>query len=244
MVNVEYHKLPRIFTPSGLCDQALFAPGADAHHHLFTVLRIREGDHVRIFNDRDGEWLARVTQAGKKGCQLQCIEKLRAQSTPGPERSLVFAPIKKARMDILIEKAVELGVTYLQPVLCANSVVRQLKQDRIEKQIIAAVEQCERLDHPELGELCELELVLRDWPDSTPLFACTARDDTAQPVLPRGDNPAGVLIGPEGGFTDEEMALIDNTACVKRLSLHRNILRSETAAITALGFLNRTHYSA
>lgn len=239
MATSYYHNLPRIFTPSSLFDQALFDPGADAGHHLVTVLRAREDDTVRLFNGHDGEWLARVTQTGKKACELQCMERLLAQPAPGPGRTLVFAPIKKTRMDFLIEKAVELGVTHLQPVWTQNTQMRTLKCERIEKQIISAAEQCERLDIPELADPYKLEDMLARWPDTTPLLSCIARlSQQGQHDWPTAHQDIGILIGPEGGFTNTEIADLQQKSFVRALRLSANVLRSETAAIAALSLLD------
>lgn len=206
-------------------------------HYLKNVMRMPEGAHIRVFNGRDGEWLAGINYEGKKSASLHLEEKLAAQPDIKRRVCLVFAPIKKARMDFLIEKAVELGAHELQPVLTQNTEVRVIKEDRIRQQIREAAEQCERLDIPALSPLISLHNYIAQRQDS-PVLACLERQDTPHisDVIVQMEGDVAVLVGPEGGFTAEEMSFIEKTGNIRPVSLGRNVLRSETACLVALSF--------
>lgn len=229
-------KLPRLYVNVDLAEgQAVALEGAQAHY-LRTVLRRQDGDGVRLFNARHGEWTARLEGLARKGGAAVPDIRIREQPTLARRVHLLFAPIKKTRMDFLIEKVVELGATDLHPVLTHNTEVRKVNEERLRQQIIEAAEQCERLDIPALHTLTDLHDKIVNWRDE-PVFACLER--TQAPALGyalrEGPSPA-LLIGPEGGFTKEETAfLADRCAPV---SLGPNILRSETAALKALALLS------
>lgn len=186
---------------------------------------------MRLFNGRDGEWLATLESVDKKGVSIRIGTQLRNQPELPPETHLYFAPIKKARMDWVIEKAVELGATHLHPVLTQNTEVRAINEDRIRTQIIEAAEQCERMDAPELLPLRPLKEILR----GTELLACIERMDaeSLEEAIPE-KGAVSFLIGPEGGFSEEEKNILSGTAGIKPVSLGPRILRSETAAVVVL----------
>ncbi len=233
-------KLPRLYIAAPLHAREPVSCAPGQAHYLAHVLRKKKSDAVRLFNGTDGEWRARITDIGKKDVTLTPETCLR----PQPEiktrlqRVLLFAPIKKQRMDILIEKAVELGATQLCPVLTAHTETRTLKAERLQAQIIEAAEQCERLDLPALEALCPLAGALSDWPDFLPLFTGAARDEAA-PLLKTYEQDCGVLIGPEGGFSEAEIQDLRRRPFVRPVSLGPNILRAETAALAALARLLR-----
>lgn len=221
-------KLPRLYVDDDLVAGGTVTFGADQAHYLRSVLRRDPGDGVRLFNGRDGEWLATMAEIGKKAVTATVTQVLRAQPPAPAPLHLYFAPIKKARMDILIEKAVELGVTALHPVLTQNVEVRQVNEDRLRAQMIEAAEQCERLTIPALNPAAALKTAI---PGAGPLYACIERADAP---LPDASGPRAVLIGPEGGFTAEERDFLLSCPGVVPASLGPLTLRAETAALAAL----------
>jgi 16S rRNA (uracil1498-N3)-methyltransferase len=212
---------------------------------LRSVLRKNAGDTIRVFNGRNGEWLAVLHTVDKKNVTVALEKQMRPQPAPTPDIHLLFAPIKKSRMDFLIEKAVELGATRLRPVITHNTEVRTLNDDRIVAQMTEAAEQCERLDRPAYARPVKLEDALAAWPAEIPLLACLERTG-AKPVreaVPR-DKPCAVLIGPEGGFTKHEIKWLLALPFIVPVSLGPAILRSETAAcyaLAAIGMGRATH---
>jgi 16S rRNA (uracil1498-N3)-methyltransferase len=234
MKEEENFKLPRLFTTARLMDKGVIAlPPAQAHY-LGNVLRRKPNSKIRLFNGQDGEWLAVLQNINKKSAEVLCEAQLIAQPTNTQRIHLIFAPIKKNRMDWLIEKAVELGVTDLHPILTQNTEVRKIKPERIELQIIEAAEQCERLDIPTLHDLTKLDSLLNTWPEEIKIMACLERHKNTQ-TLQSTNSDIAILIGPEGGFTvQEKEQIVQSTTSV---SLGDNILRAETAALKALSII-------
>lgn len=203
-------------------------------HYLLDVMRGRAGDRVLLFDGIDGEWLAAITKAERRRCTLEVIEQTRPQELePGP--TLLFAPIKKSKLDMLVEKATELGVARLIPVLTRRSTVDRVNAARLRAITIEAAEQCGRLTLPEIFELQGLERALQNWPGNAPLYV---GDETGggEPILGALDpaKSTAFLIGPEGGFEQAELATLENHPAVKKIDLGSNILRAETAALAAL----------
>jgi 16S rRNA (uracil1498-N3)-methyltransferase len=220
-------------------DQPL-APGqpltldGDQANYLFAVMRLAPGDTLAVFNGRDGEWSARVMQAGKRGGVLEALAQTRAPA-PLPDLWLLFAPLKKARTDFLVEKAVELGAARLIPVQTDFTNADRIRQDRLQAHAVEAAEQCGGLSVPVVEELCPLPRLLSGWPAGRRLMWCDETALGASTVLaglPRG--PWAVLIGPEGGFSPAEQARLRALPFVQRVSLGPRILRAETAAVAAL----------
>lgn len=228
-------KAPRLYVTAGLTEGSNIILPETQGHYLKNVMRLSAGDDVRIFNGRDGEWHARVEMLDKKKSSLTPVSQVRAQSASRRPIHLLFAPIKKARLDWLIEKTVELGVTDLHPVISQQTDVRQMNQERTEAQIIEAAEQCERLDIPHLHELAPLKSKLGNWSGDIPLFVAMERAGAPllKDVLPATGSVA-FLIGPEGGFSAEEREWPGNLPFLKPVSLGPDILRSETAAAYVL----------
>lgn len=228
-------KWPRLYLDVPVSAGADLELSADQVHYITTVMRRRDGAAIRVFNGRDGEWATTVRQTGKKTAVLEVGDQLCPQPAASAPARLLFAPIKKARMDILIEKAVELGVTDLYPVMTNNTEVRDTKPERVQAQIIEAAEQCERLDLPRLHPQVALEKLPVLWGHSTVHVGLERQNDTPllQSLLPELADFA-VLIGPEGGFTAEEGRFIRQNQPFSAVSLGDGILRSETAALYAL----------
>ncbi len=223
-------KSPRLFVPAALADGATIQLEQDKAHYLVNVMRLKAGDTVRLFNGHDGEWLASLEQVAKKSAVLACRRQLRAQPPSTRAVHLLFAPIKRDRMEVLIEKAVELGVTEMHPVLTQRCEVRKLNDERLASLVAEAAEQCERLDMPVLHKLAALDKKITAL--KTPVFAALERRAAPLFVPPQGD--VACLVGPEGGFTDQEMTMLEGQKNVHAVNLGAHILRAETAAIAML----------
>lgn len=228
----------RLFVPSDLAEGAGVPLDPGQSHYLRRVLRLTPGDPVQLFNGRDGEWLARIARFAKQGGEALAERRTRPQPPAPSALVLAFAPIRKQRLDMLIEKAVELGVTRLCPVLTERTSHGRLKRERIEAQIREAAEQCERLDLPVLEEAQPLAAFITGWNPAIPIFLAAEAGE----ALPLADalmqcpagSPVGFVIGPEGGFSGEELAFLSSNAFLRAIGLGPRILRAETAAIAVL----------
>jgi len=232
----ELSTTPRVYVEAGLAAGSDVVLGADESHYLIRVMRRKAGDALRLFNGRDGEWAATVAEADKRACRLSIREQTRRQAAV-PDIWLCFAPIKKTPTDFLVEKATELGVRRLQPVLTDRTENRRVNIVRLAEVAREAAEQCECLEVPEIVEPSPLATLLANWPkDRTLFFLDEARD--ARPLAEQATKhigtPSALIIGPEGGFTpDERRMLLDHAASVP-CSLGPRLLRAETAAAAAL----------
>jgi 16S rRNA (uracil1498-N3)-methyltransferase len=226
--------LPRLFVDTALAvDEEIVIDSAQANY-LVRVLRLKAGAQVKLFDDRTGEWLAELAHIGKRDAILRVEGKLRDREDV-PDLWLCFAPIKKGRIDWLVEKACELGVSRLVPVRTQRTIVDKLKPDRLKAHLIEAAEQCERTALPELTELTSLSALLTDWPEDRTLFYAAERGgDSFRKALVAHDGPAAILIGPEGGFTDDEDKAIRAIPQTAPVSLGPRILRADTAAAAAI----------
>ncbi|MAH05581.1 MAG: 16S rRNA (uracil(1498)-N(3))-methyltransferase [Alphaproteobacteria bacterium] len=232
-----HKKLPRLYINAPLNADAEIPFEKAQAHYLHNVLRQNIGDKLRVFNGRDGEWLCRIDDINKKSGSARAEECLHPQPSKPIGITLLCAPIKKHRMDFMIEKAVELGANGIHPVLTQNTEIRKINEERINQQIIEATEQCERLDLPQLKPLAPLNKALGAY---THIYAAIER---AKDIPHIGEIPptdgAALLIGPEGGFTAEECDILRSSQNVIPVSLGQQILRAETAALYGLSFLNR-----
>jgi 16S rRNA (uracil1498-N3)-methyltransferase len=226
----------RLYVEPGLSEGAEVAASESQAHYLLRVMRAKEGDRLSLFNGRDGEWLARLENAGKKGCTLLCERKLSPQRDV-PDVWLVFAPIKKTPADYVVQKATELGVRLLQPALTRRTIVSRVNLDRMRANAIEAAEQSGRLSVPEVRAPRTLERILGDWPAGRWLVFCDEAGDArpiAEALKHESDGPFAILSGPEGGFAPEERAMIREQAFVVPVTLGERILRADTAALAAL----------
>jgi 16S rRNA (uracil1498-N3)-methyltransferase len=208
--------------------------GEAGANYLFNVMRLGIGAEVKLFNGRDGEWLAAVQHAGKRAGILTGVAQLRPFAPP-PDLWLVFAPIKKARLDFVVEKAVELGAARLVPVLTRFTNAERLRPDKMRAHVIEAAEQCEAVHLPDIAEPVTLDRLLATWPAGRQLYWAdeALAGHAALLAAPRGA-PAAMLIGPEGGFAPEERDRLRALPFVTPFALGPRILRAETAALAAL----------
>lgn len=205
-------------------------------HYLINVLRVKEHDYIRVFNGRDGEWLAQIFSLGRRHGDIRIVKQLREPQTC-PDIWLCFAPVRKHRNNFIIEKATELGVAKLQPVITARTQFPRLKIDKVRAQIIEAAEQTERLDLPIAEVPISLTEMLSGWDNKnrTLIFADEGGDATpALEALQTLCAPAAILIGPEGGFDDKEREMLRSKSYVTPVSLGPRILRADTAALSLL----------
>ncbi len=205
-------------------------------HRLRTVLRLTPGATVAAFNAKDGEWLCRIDTGGRNRTLLAVESRRRAPDTEG-DLWLLFAPIKRARVDWLVEKATELGVARLVPVWTRYTQAERLNLDRLEAHAVAAAEQSERLSVPELCPPCPLPEILANWPGERRLFVCdeTGGGGSIADILAEfATGSAALLTGPEGGFAETELDSLDRFPFVTRVGLGPRVLRADTAALAAL----------
>ena len=204
-------------------------------HYLTSVLRLGAGDPVHVFNASDGEWLAYLGTVAKKSTTLRC-ERLIADVSPPPDVDYIFAPLKHARLDYVVQKATELGARRLRLVITQRTIAERVNLDRMRANAIEAAEQCNLVFVPEVFEPVKLPKLLGDWQQGRALIYCDETATIADPLaaLQPLRAPAAVLIGPEGGFTAEEKALLKSLPFVTAISLGPRIMRADTAAVAAL----------
>ena len=206
-------------------------------HYLFGVMRIGVGSAVLLFNGRDGEWRADVAEVGKRGGILVCGALTKPLQMP-PDLWLLFAPIKKARTDFIVEKAVELGVARIMPVQTQHTHSDRIRHDKLQAHATEAAEQCGATVVPQVAELAGLEKVLAGWDNTRRIVWCDEGLAGRSFALTNGTAVRGqswaILIGPEGGFSEREQARLRGMDCVVPISLGPRILRADTAAVAAL----------
>ncbi|TIX50540.1 16S rRNA (uracil(1498)-N(3))-methyltransferase [Alteraurantiacibacter aquimixticola] len=224
---------PRLFVEAPLAEgQAVALDGPQAHY-LSRVMRVSEGDAVILCDNVTGEWAAKVAEAGKRNCVLEPVELLRKREEV-PDFWLCPALLKKDRFDMVLEKASELGVRRIVPVLTRRCVADKLNPDRARTIVTEAAEQCARTALPELAEVTKLDVLLREWPaDRALFFADELGGESAAHALANHRGPTGFVIGPEGGFDDGEREAIRAHPQARPISLGPRILRGETAALAA-----------
>lgn len=224
--------LSRLYVEGPLGVGARVELDAAQANYLGNVMRLKEGDRLLVFDGTSGEWLAEIAEAGKKRMALAVIQPTRPQEG-APDLWLAFAPVKKGRVDWLVEKAVELGVARLLPVVTRRTIVDKLNLDRMRAHIIEAAEQCGRTALAEIDEPVRLDAFLKQRDEARTLyFADETGGEHATTAFKPG--PSLILTGPEGGFTPEEAAAIRAAPNATAIALGPRILRAETAALAAI----------
>ena len=230
----------RLYVEADLAEGAIVACSAGQANYLRNVLRLKGGEAIFVFNGRDGEWRAELAEVGKRGAALAVQEKAREQEG-GPDIDYLFAPLKRTRLDYLVQKAVEMGVARLRPVLTRRTVAERVNMERLRANAIEAAEQCGILRIPELHAPERLETVIAGWDAGRPLILCDEASEDRCPLSALAHlqpGPLALLIGPEGGFDEAERARLIAHPFVTRLSLGPRILRADTAAVAALALVN------
>ena len=236
------YKMQRLFVPHDLTSGAAFDAGPDHSHYLANVLRMAEGDKLLLFNGRDGEWLARIAAKAKKALRLEALERTRPQPEK-PDLLYCFAPLKQGRLDYLVQKAVEMGAGALQPVITRHTQTSRVGIERLRANVIEAAEQCGILAVPEMREPQKFERLLGDWDHGRRLIFCDedAATDNPLPALRAvTEKKLALLVGPEGGFSDDERSQLRALPFVTAIPLGPRILRADTAAVAALAVIQAT----
>lgn len=224
--------LPRLYVASALAPGARVELDAAQANYLGNVMRLKEGDRALLFDGRSGEWLAEISAVAKKRMTLSVVEMTRPQESV-PDLWLAFAPVKKGRVDWLVEKAVELGVARLSPVVTQRTIVDKLNLDRMRAHIVEAAEQCGRTTLAEIDEPVKLEALLKARDAARTLYFAD-ESGGEPPASAFRPGPALILTGPEGGFTADEAEAIRAAPNARPVSLGPRILRAETAALAAV----------
>ena len=223
--------MPRLFVATPLAAGATVELEAGQANYLGNVMRLGIGEHVLLFDGKSGEWIARIAEAGRKRMTLAVEDRTREQEQV-PDCRLAFAPVKRAQTDWLVEKATELGIAWLLPVVTQRTIVERVKLERLRAIAVEAAEQCNRTSVPMIDEPTPLANFLKVQSGRTLYFADEAGGEPAAKAFRPG--PAMILTGPEGGFTDEERSAIRAAPNSVAISLGPRILRAETAALAAV----------
>jgi 16S rRNA (uracil1498-N3)-methyltransferase len=229
----------RLYVEAALTPGATLGLDHARAHFLRSVLRLKRGARIAVFNGEDGEWDARLDALGKGWASL-VVERLRRAPAPEPDLWLVFAPIKRARLDFLVEKAVELGVARLQPAMTRHTAVSRVNHERLAATAREAAEQCERLSVPAVMAARPLFDIMAEWPAERRLLVCAERGaapplaEVLQAAAAQPATPWAVLVGPEGGFARSELDGLSKLPFVTPVGLGPRILRADTAALFAL----------
>jgi len=238
----------RLFVDAPLVAGAEIECTREQANYLVNVLRLATGDAVLVFNGRDGEWQAHVGLQTRKSCVLSVTQAVRAQDD-GPDIDFLFAPLKRARLDYMVQKATELGVRRLRPVITRRTIAERVNLERMRANVIEAAEQCGILRVPEVEEPQKLADVLAAWGEPRRLIVCdesaavtnpieALRAAFSQPDEFRQSPAVGVLVGPEGGFDSSERELLLSRPFVVAISLGPRVMRADTAAVAALALVN------
>ena len=232
-------RIPRLYVEAPLASGASLSLSREQAHYVANVMRLKQGASLRLFNGRDGEWLCTIAAAGKRDCSVICHDRTAEVRQP-PDLDYLFAPLKHARLDYMAQKATEMGVRRLRPVFTERTVAQRVNLDRLKANAIEAAEQCNLVTVPDVLRPETLDSILRQWDPRRRLIFCDETAAIADPIaalngLPCG--PLGLLIGPEGGFSDAERAMLRGQKFVTAISLGPRVMRSDTAAVAALALI-------
>ena len=235
----EYNLPVRLFVNADLVKGAKLFLDKEQAHYLGNVMRRSAGDRLEIFNGRTESFIAELTDISRKSATVQLVKPC-ADFKSSPDLWFLFAPVKRARLDFMAQKATELGASHIQPVNTDYCQISRVNLDRISANAVEAAEQTGRLDVPSVGPFVSLYQLLAEWPADRHLIFCdealsakNQKDPLAQ-LRSKPIKKAGLLVGPEGGFSDTEREQIRQLASVRPISLGPRILRSDTAALAAL----------
>ncbi len=234
--------MPRLYCAETLSGEGSITLSREASHYLVTVMRLGQDDEVRLFNSIDGEWRCAIAMANRKAAKVNCVEHLR-DATPPPDIDYLFAPLKSARLDYLVQKATEMGARTIQPVITRHTIADKVNIDRMCANAIEAAEQCNMVYVPDVLEPVKLVNLLAEWDEARTLVFCDETAALANPVEVLQQvrpGPLAVLLGPEGGFSDEERQLICSVPGVVALSLGPRIMRADTAAVAVMALVQAT----
>ena len=236
------YRMQRLFLPHPMQANGEVEPDPQQTHYLINVLRMQPGTQLLVFNGVDGEWLASLAEVTRKKVRLT----LMAQVRPQPAQSdlvYCFAPLKQGRLDYMAQKAVEMGAGVLQPVLTQHTQMSNIGIDRIRANVIEAAEQCGILAIPEVREVVKLDRLIWEWEPGRRLIFCDEGAETNNPVPALqgiAEQKLGLLIGPEGGFSEEERQQLRALPYVTPIPLGPRILRADTAAVAAMAVIQAT----
>ena len=230
----------RLYVTAALVAGVEIACDKDQSNYLVNVLRLEQGAEVLLFNGLHGEWRAVLSEASKRHCTLTVGRMVRAQ-VAGPDIHYLFAPLKRTRLDYMVQKAAELGVSMLKPIITRRTIAERVNIERMRANAIEAAEQCGILHVPTVAEPERFERVLEGWDGKRRLIFCDEAADVASPLavlsaLPKG--PLAVLIGPEGGFDPEERKALLAKPFTVPISLGPRVMRADTAAVAVLALVN------
>ncbi|MCR5941364.1 16S rRNA (uracil(1498)-N(3))-methyltransferase [Ochrobactrum sp. XJ1] len=233
------YKMQRLYVENDLDDGDQIEVAPQAAHYLTHVLRLKDGDEILAFNGRHGEWKSRLKPEGKKRLFLMPFEQTRPQPLAS-DLVYCFAPLKQGRLDYMVQKAVEMGAGILQPVITQHTQVPKLGADRIKANAIEAAEQCGVLSIPECCEAICFDRFIEQWDKSRHLIFCDEgyeSDDPLTILQKMAPGPVALLIGPEGGFSEDERQTLRNLPFVTAIPLGPRILRADTAAVAAMALV-------
>lgn len=231
--------LKRLYVAPALAGGAQIELPPEQSNYLLNVMRMRDGAEVVLFNGRDGAWLARLAGSSKKAARLDAIEQVAAQ-TPVSTLTYAFAPLKVGRLDYIVQKATEMGAGVIQPVMTRYTQAPRLRQDKLHIWAVEAAEQCEVLTVPEVRPEMALAAFIEGYDPEAVLFYADEQQASGSPVdtiARHGGKTAGLVIGPEGGFSEDERSLLRARAFVVPISLGPRILRADTAGVAALALV-------
>lgn len=236
------YRMQRLFVPDDLAQGCEIEASQQQSHYLMHVLRLAEGAQLLLFNGRDGEWSASFAARTKKAVRLKVLDLQRPQPEK-PDLVYCFAPLKQGRLDYLVQKAVEMGAGVLRPVITQHTQVARPSMDRLSANVVEAAEQCGILAVPSLCEPEKLDRLLAGWDAGRRLVFCDEDASTDNPLSAlqaMNEKKFGLLVGPEGGFSDDERRLLRALPFVTAIPLGPRILRADTAAVAALALMQAT----